>query len=313
PVMRRLFRILPDVARSDVPVLIEGPSGTGKEMVAQALHRLSSRAEKPYVRVNCGALPDTLLESELFGFRKGAFTDARRDHPGRFATADGGTLLLDEIGETSPAFQVKVLRVLEDGEVQPLGADAPIKVDVRILASTNRDLSQMVAEGTFREDLYYRLRVVALSLLPLRDRPEDVPPLIDHLLERIALKRGREVPGVTEGALHALTAYGFPGNVRELENILERALVLSRGEGIGLEHLPPEVVQDVDRLGQVAPGTPSPLSLRRSTRDIASLPPEGRKIVEALDAHHWHRVRAAEALGISRTTLWRHMKRYGLI
>jgi len=317
PAMRRLFGILPDVAQAEVPVLIEGPSGTGKEMVAQAIHRLSPRAGGPYVAVNCGALPDTLLESELFGHRRGAFTDARRDHPGRFVVADGGTLLLDEIGETTPAFQVRLLRALESGEIHPLGAEAPINVDVRVLAATNRDLARMVEEGTFREDLFYRLRVVALRLPALAERPEDIPPLVEHLLQRIALKRGREVRGVAPDAMRALSSYSYPGNVRELENVLERALVLCHGDVIGLWHLPPEVTvrgihapaPRVDSL----PSARAPRVFEPPLEELAvGLPPEGRRILEALKEARWHRARAADALGVSRTTLWRRMKRFGL-
>ncbi|MBN2798208.1 MAG: sigma 54-interacting transcriptional regulator [Deltaproteobacteria bacterium] len=297
PPMQALFQLLPDVSRADVPVLIQGPSGTGKEMVAQAVHRLSERRDGPFVSVNCGALPDTLLESELFGYRKGAFTDARRDYPGRFVAASGGTLLLDEIGDTSAAFQVKLLRVLQEREVTPLGATHPVPVDVRIVAATNRDLRAMVSEGTFRQDLYYRLRVVELSTPGLAERPEDVPLLVDHLLLRIASRRGLTPLEITPEALEALLHYPFPGNIRELENILERAYVLCRTGTIKLEHLPAEVTRAEKKSAPV-----------QQDEELG----ERESLQAALELHRWNRTLAAEALGISRSTLWRRMRAFDL-
>jgi PAS domain S-box-containing protein len=328
--MRELFGLLPDVADSDAPVLIEGPSGSGKELVARAVHDLSARRDKPFVRVNCGALPDTLLESELFGYRKGAFTDARRDKTGRFVEAHEGTLLLDEIGDVSPAFQVKLLRVLEEGELQPLGATESIPVDVRILSSTNRDLAALVAQGRFREDLYYRLRVVPLRIPPLRERREDIPLLVEHFVARGVARTGRPIQGLTPAAMDALMAHDFPGNVRELRNLIERAFVLCREGEIDLEHLLPEV-------GGAEGGAPSELCadrqigqgtrrgvgsrLKPSERRILGRPaarpgdgsPQARRLVEALDAHGWNRTETAAALGIARNTLWRRMRDYGLL
>jgi PAS domain S-box-containing protein len=310
PAMQELFRLLPDVAAADVPVLVLGPSGTGKELVARAVHRLSGRADGPFVSVNCGALPDTLLESELFGHRRGAFTDAKHDHPGRFVLAHGGTLFLDEIGDTSPAFQVKLLRALQEGEVQPLGATRPVPVDVRVVSATNRDLAAMVREGTFREDLYYRLRVVALELPALRERRADIPLLAEHLLGRLAVRRGKPACRLSRAALDALLAYDFPGNVRELENLLERALVLCHGPTIRAADLPPEVREPGRRQAVGTAAAEGPEPVRAPVAPAAAEPGDLRR---ALEEHRWERAKAAQALGISRATLWRRMKAAGLI
>jgi PAS domain S-box-containing protein len=321
PVMQRLFRLLPDVAASDAPVLIEGPSGTGKELVASAIHSLSARRDKPFIRVNCGALPDNLLESELFGYVRGAFTDAHSDKPGYFALADGGTILLDEIGDVTPAFQLKLLRVLQEGEIQPLGGRKPVKVDVRVLAATNRELAAMVDEGKFRQDLYYRIRVVPLVLAPLKDRREDVPLLVEHFLRRLALKTGKSIRDVAPKAMSVLCEYDYPGNVRELQNILERIFVLCHGSRIELKDLPEEILSHKTRVLQSTAGVearrrPSERMLLKSPTSApgqrSSEDPIAQRLLEALAANAWDRTRTAESLGIGRNTLWRRMKEHGL-
>ena len=239
--MRQVFQLLPQIAESDSTVLIEGASGTGKELFARAIHNLSRRREKRFVALNCGALPDTLLESELFGYKAGAFTDARQDKLGRFALADGGTLLLDEIGDISPAMQVRLLRVLQERVYEPLGSVEPVKTDVRIIAATNKDLGKLVRKGIFREDLFYRIHVIRLALPNLRDRREDIPLLIEHFIAKFNRLQGKDVVGVSDEVLARLMEHDYPGNVRELENIIEHAFVLCRGALIELAHLPPQL------------------------------------------------------------------------
>ena len=326
PAMQRIFAMLPDVARSDLSVLIQGPSGTGKELVARALHRISTRSKAPFVQVNCGALPDTLLESELFGVRKGAYTGACRDSPGRFVSAHGGTLFLDEIGDTTPAFQVKLLRALQEGEVQALGAARPCTVDVRIVSATNKDLAALVREGLFREDLYYRLRVIEIDLPALSERREDIALLLVHLLERLGSQQGRSGLIYSPLAMQILLAYNYPGNVREMENIIQRALALSHGPTIEPEHLPIELRRSGKgkaRLHHQRPLVPGGAAGRHATGQASSagtstqleagLSAEGRDLLRALREQNWNRERAARALGIGRTTLWRRMKVHGLL
>jgi PAS domain S-box-containing protein len=297
--MRRLFDLLPAVAQSDSTVLIEGPSGTGKELFARALHQLSRRRARGFVAVNCGALPDTLLESELFGYKAGAFTDARKDKPGRFALAEGGTIFLDEIGDISPAMQTRLLRVLQERVYEPLGGVQSVRCDVRVIAASNKPLAGLVEQGKFRQDLYYRVHVVGLELPALRERREDIPLLIEHAVARFNRLQGRDIAGVSDVVLELLMAHEFPGNVRELENIIEHAFVLCRGPLIETQHLPPRF--------QAVPGRP-PLSSEGLTLARA----EALLIKDALQRHDGNRARAAKALGIVPSTLFRRIKALGL-
>jgi transcriptional regulator with GAF, ATPase, and Fis domain len=293
--MSDVIRRLRLAAKSDVTLLLRGESGTGKELAARAVHAHSSRAQRPFEAVNCAALPPTILESELFGHVKGAFTDASRDHPGLFRQAHKGTLFLDEIGELPPALQAKVLRVLQDREVRPVGGDTPVKVDVRIIAATNRNLEEDLAAGRLREDFYYRIRVFEVVLPPLRDRLEDLPMLVDRILKELATATGRRVPGLDPAAMRKLEGYRWPGNVRELRNALEHALVTAQGDRIRVPDLPPLTATR-------RPGPPA------APRD----PAEAERILEALRTERGHRSRAAKRLGISRVTLWHRMKALGL-
>jgi PAS domain S-box-containing protein len=299
PDMRAMFGILPDVAMSDSTILIEGESGTGKELLARAIHNLSSRAKKPLVTVNCSAIPDSLLESELFGYKAGAFTGAKRDKPGRFARAEGGTILLDEIGDITPALQVRLLRVLQERVFEPLGGTRTITANVRVLAATNKDLKALVEANRFREDLYYRLQVFKLSLPPLRERKEDIPILAQHFVDHFNLLKGRDIAGLSQEALSAFMGYDWPGNIRELENAIEHAFILCRGGLIGMVHLPEPLRSAAGRAAR----TPTGLTLEET---------ESRVIVESLTRNQGRKTAAARELGINKTTLWRKMKRLGL-
>jgi PAS domain S-box-containing protein len=299
PAMQKLFEILPIVATTDSTVLIEGASGTGKELVARALHNLSPRKSKRFVAINCGALPDTLLESELFGHKAGAFTDARHDKPGRFALADGGTIFLDEIGDISPAMQVRLLRVLQEKVIEPLGSVEPVKVDVRVVVAANRDLGRMTRNGKFREDLFYRINVIRLELPVLRDRREDIPLLVEHFVRKFNLRNNKNISGLAEGAMQALLEHDYPGNVRELENIIEHAFVLCQGGVIEGEHLPPYL----PRIGV-------PLEIVKSGRTLGDL--ERTAIEGALRKHGGNRSAAAKELGIDVSTLFRKSKSLGI-
>jgi PAS domain S-box-containing protein len=294
-VMMKLFEILPQISESSSTVLIEGASGTGKELFARAIHSLSPRKNKPFIAVNCAALPDTLLESELFGHKAGAFTDARRDKPGRFALANGGTMFLDEIGDISPAMQIRLLRVLQERVIEPLGSVQPIKTDVRVVAATNQDLKKLAQEGNFRDDLYYRIRVISLKLPGLDQRREDIPLLVDHLIAKFNSIQGKEIEGVSEEVMAQLMEYEYPGNIRELENIIEQAFVLCRGRLIELHHLPAEL-RPTSASGY---GGSNPMSLRSMEKLLIS---------EALRRHKGSRNRAARQLGINPSTLYRKLK-----
>src|SRR4030043_1427022 len=297
-----LFNILPNISGSDSTVLIQGASGTGKELFAKAIYNLSLRKNKSFIKVNCGALPDTLLESELFGYEKGAFTDAKKDKPGRFALANGGTIFLDEVGDMSPSLQVKLLRVLQEKEYEPLGSTSPKKTDVRIIAATNKDVSKLVNEGKFRDDLYYRLNVVKIDLPPLSQRREDIPLLIDTFVRKFNAKMGKKISGVSEKVLRLLLRYEYPGNVRELENIIEHAFVVCGGDRIELECLPKEIAGS-----QMETTSPLPTK-EESPFDQA----EAEVIEKVLKKYEGDRIKTAKELKIGRTTLWRKIRKYGL-
>lgn len=297
--MHRLFSVLPQIAASDSAVLIEGASGTGKELFARAIHNNSLRKKGPFVAVNCGALPDTLVESELFGYKAGAFTDAKRDKPGRFALAQDGTIFLDEIGDVSPAVQVRLLRVLEARVYEPLGSTKTSKTNARVITATHRNLGKAVQESQFREDLYYRINVIKLSIPPLSERKDDIPLLVDHFTDRFNHLTGRNVIGLSQEALAAFMIYDWPGNVRELENAIEHAFVLCSGELIRLDHLPP----------QILPKNRSQLfSAGLTLKEI-----EKKAIREALQRNKWKRVATARELGIDKNTLRRKINRLGIV
>lgn len=301
--MREIFGLVPDIAASKATVLIQGETGTGKELLARSLHSESPRSAEPFVAVNCAALPDSLLESELFGHVAGAFTDARTARAGRFKQADGGTIFLDEIGDMSLAMQAKLLRVLEEGTFEPLGSNRSERCDVRVIAATHRNLKQRVGEGAFRQDLFYRINTVVLTLPPLRERKEDIPLLVEHFIERFTHLMGKNVQSLAGDAMQALLDHDWPGNVRELEHALEHAFVLSRAPVIEKSALPHEITSSSVRTNKKPSGT--------SARDIIESG-ERQALLQVLQNHHWNRQSAAQALGVSRTTLWRKMKAYGL-
>lgn len=296
PKMQMIFKTLPQIAESEASVLIEGESGTGKEMIAHAIHNLSRRKKRSFVAINCAALPDTLLESELFGYRAGAFTGAKRDKPGKFTLAQRGTLFLDEIGDITPALQVKLLRVLQDGVFEPLGGVHSLKADVRILAACNQSLSELVKNEIFRRDLYYRINVVRIALPPLRERMDDLPLLVDHFIERFNRRKGKNIHQVSPQAFNLLMAHDYPGNIRELENIVEHAFVMCHGDTILPEHLPPEFTPNIR-------GTNLQTSGDMPLKDL-----EARYLWEALRRNNWNRLATARALGMSKSTFFRKIK-----
>jgi transcriptional regulator with PAS, ATPase and Fis domain len=294
--MQQLIALLPDIAESDCSVLIEGPSGCGKELFAQVIHNLSSRKYGPYIKINCAALPATLLESELFGYEKGAFTDAKRDKPGQFCLANGGTLLLDEISEMDIVLQVKLLRVLNNGEYRPLGSTKTMTTDARVIAATNAELLQSIDKGLFRKDLYYRINVVNLKIPPLNERPEDVPLLVNHFLKVFRKKTNRPVQRVSPEAMGMLRNYHFPGNVRELENAIEHAFVMCHDEEIRRAHLPQNIIDGIINGKEIAHSAKSEKNIIR----------------EALQRNMGNKSKTARELGVHRSTLWRKIKMYGI-
>ncbi len=301
PAMANLVNMAGRVAASRATVLIQGESGTGKELLARLIHNLSPRSEKPMIAVNCGAIPETLLEAELFGHEKGAFTGATGRRIGRFEEADGSTLFLDEVGEIPPPVQVKLLRFLQEREFQRLGGNQTIRADVRVISATNRDLEARIREGAFREDLFYRLNVVVMSIPPLRERKADIPLLTEHFLKRYARENGKEIDGLSREAKDLLLKYDYPGNVRELENIIERAVVISRGPVISVEDLP---------FQERAPGNGTERSGSLMKDSVEAL--EQRLIEDAMRQVNNNQSRAADLLGISERMLRYKLKKYGL-
>ena len=280
--------------------MIEGDSGTGKELVARAIHNLSPRKDQPFVTVNCGALPDTLLESELFGYRAGAFTDAKKDKPGRFALAEGGTIFLDEIGDVSPALQARLLRVTQEKEYEPLGGTDSVKTNVRLVAATNKNLEELVENGSFRRDLYYRINVMRITLPPLVERKEDIPLLVDHFIGRFNALRGKDITGVSPQVIAVLMNHDFPGNARELENIIEHGFVLCRGSLIEVEHLP-------EHMRPKSSPSRAPHAVGATLRHF-----EVVHITDAVRRHGGNRAAAARELGIDPSTLYRKVKSLGI-
>jgi len=297
PLMQKVFEVLPAIAASPSTVLILGETGTGKELVARTIHELSPVCHGPFVAVNCSALPDTLLESELFGYKAGAFTGAKKDKPGRFSLARGGTLFLDEIGEISPALQVRLLRVLQERVYEPLGSTRSETTDARILVATNKDLTEQTRKGSFREDLYYRVNVVRVELPPLRRRKEDIPLLVEQFVERFNRLQGKAIEGIEAEAISLLMAHHWPGNVRELENVIERSFIMCSGGLIGIGHLPEELTAHCKSAGVG--------SDMRSAHDLL----DTQSIHAALERNDYNRLAAARELGVHKTTLFRRMKK----
>jgi two-component system response regulator HydG len=294
--MRQVIELVNQVAESTATILIEGESGTGKEVIANAIHFRSARKDRPFVKVSCAALPETLLEAELFGYEKGAFTGAAGRKVGRFELADTGTLFMDEVGEIPPSMQVKLLRVLQEGEFERLGGTKTLRVDVRLVAATNRRLAELVKEGKFREDLYYRLNVITVAIPTLRERPEDIPILADHFIRRYAQRNHRTIAGMTKEAMEQLVTYSWPGNVRELENTIERAIVLSRERMIGVDALPPTVLGSSPASGRVM------IPIGTKMRDV-----QRQMILETLKHTNGNRELAAKLMGIASRTIYRRM------
>lgn len=306
--MQSVYNLIESVGKVDTSVLVTGESGTGKELAAEALHAESGRCDKPLVKVDCAAMPEDLLESELFGHKKGAFTGADQDRPGRLLQADKGTLFLDEIGDVSPRMQLRLLRFLQEKTFTPVGQDSPVEVDVRIVAATNVDFAQKVKDGSFREDLYYRLKVVEIRLPPLRDRKGGIPILVHHFLSLFREKLNRNIHGISDQAMEALVRYSWPGNVRELRHVIERACVLCESSTISLEHFPEEIQQPVFHI-------PEQKEIQAEQGRVQTLPPyisEEDEIIDVLKRARGNKSKAARLLNINRTTLYRKMQRFGI-
>jgi PAS domain S-box-containing protein len=297
--MLKIFSVLPQIAASNSTILIQGASGTGKELIARAIHNNSAKRNGPFIAVNCGALPETLCESELFGYMAGAFTDAKKDKPGRFALAQDGTILLDEIGDVSPAVQVRLLRVLEDKVFEPLGSTKTVETNARVIAATHRNLEELTKHGRFREDLYYRINVIRVHLPELCERKEDIPILVDHFIERFNQLNGKKIVGISQEAMAALMLYDWPGNIRELENAIEHAFVLSQGEMILLQHLPEQLIPQDQSM---------PVPTGFTLQEI-----ERRAIEQTLQRNHCKKMATARELGIDKNTLRRKMQRHGIM
>ena len=303
PSLQRVFDTIAAVAPTRATVLVTGESGTGKSLVAKMVHEASPRRAGPFVEMNCGALPEGLLESELFGHTKGAFTGAASARTGRFLAADHGTMFLDEIGTSTPALQLKLLRVLQERKFEPVGSEEPVEVDVRLVLATNEDLGKCVAEGRFRQDLFYRISVVPIHLPPLRERIGDVPLLAQHFLRRFTEENGKSIAEVDDSTMTILQSHSWPGNVRELENVIERGVILARGDRLMPGDLPPQLTRSAP-----APTGDRPLPLKRALEI-----PEREIIERTLRSHNWNRQRTAQALDINRTTLFNKMRKYGLL
>jgi two-component system response regulator HydG len=303
--MKEVLERVAMVAPSPTSVLILGESGTGKELIANAIHQGSPRADQRFIKINCAALPETLLESELFGHEKGAFTGAVGRRPGRFELADGGSIFLDEIAEMTPATQAKLLRVLQEREFEPLGSTKTVKVDIRIITATNRDLQEEVKSGRFREDLFYRLNVVPIELPPLRERREDIPLLVEHFLQIYNERNGRSLQGFHPRALDALMRYNWPGNIRELENLVERAVILTRDDYVPFSELPEAIrtASGVDKSDEIRSGIPLGMTIREMEREL---------ILKTLEDNEGNRTRSARILGITRRTLQHKLKEYDI-
>ena len=302
--MRAVTDTASRVAQGDTTVLLEGESGTGKELLAKAIHFHSPRTRGPFITINCGAIPENLLESELFGHRRGSFTGAVNDKKGKFEVADRGTIFLDEIGELPQLLQVKILRVLQEREIDKVGETKPIKVDVRVIAATNRDLEKMIADGGFRDDLYYRLAVVSIRVPPLRERTDDIPFLVDHFLRKHAERLGRQRPAVDKTVYSVFNLYGWPGNIRELENVIERALVLDKEGTVGLDDLPERLRTHENHIANLRMELPDEgISLEDVEREL---------LLAALEKHNWNQTKAAAFLNITRSTLLYRMQKFNL-